>query len=94
MGKNYTKPYDDSYEDTPEDYLYLAMTFSQTLAQVLDNGVGILIELKGDAVKIHDAKRVIVFNDDDMIRVVDAGERTDLKHGDWIQMIRKDHISN
>ena len=94
MAKNYTKPYDDSYEDTPEDYLYLAMTFSQALNQVLDEGVDVLIDVKGDALKIHDAKKVVVFNDGEMIRVVPAGERTDLKHGDWIQMISKDNISN
>jgi hypothetical protein len=70
------------------------MTFSQALNQVLDNGVGIVIDVKGDALKIHNEKRVIVFNDGEMIRVVPTGEKTDLKHGDWIQMIRKDNISN
>lgn len=92
---NYTKPNDKNYEDQPEDYFYLAMTFSQTLAQVLGEGVGIVLDLKGEAIKIHpEAKRVIVFNDSDMIRVVDASERTDLNHGDWIQMINKSNISN
>ena len=94
MGKNYTKPYDDNYEDTPEDYLYLAMIFSQTLNEILDEGMGILIEVKGEALQIHEEKKVVVFNDGDMIRVVPAGERTDLKHGDWVQMIAKNNISN
>jgi len=95
MGKNYTKPYDKNYEDKPEDYFFLAMTFSQALGQILKEGQGILIDLKGEALKIHpEAKRVVVFNDGDMIRVVDTTERTDLKHGDWVQMINKDNIIN
>jgi len=95
MGKNYTKPYDENYEDTKEDYLFLTMAFSQALATLLKDGKGILIDLKGDALKIHpEAKRIVVFNDGEMIRVIKASERTDLKHGDWIQMISKDNISN
>jgi len=31
MGKNYTKPYDKNYEDTPEDYLWLVMVFGRAL---------------------------------------------------------------
>jgi len=92
---NYTKPHEENYEDTPEDYFYSAMTFSQALAEVLDEGQGVIIDLKGDAVKIHpDAKRVIVFSDGDMMRIINATERTDLKHGDWIQMIKKEDIEN
>ena len=94
MSKNYIKPYDDNYEDTPEDYLYLAMTFSQALNEVLDKGVGVVIEVRGDALNIHDAKKVVVFNDGEMIRVVAAGEKSDLQHGNWVQMIRKDNVSN
>jgi len=95
MGKNYTKPYDENYEDQPEDYFYLAMTFSQALGEILDDGTGILLDLKGEALHIHpEAKRIIVFNDGDMVRVVDASERDDLNHGDWIKMIKQDNISN
>ena len=71
------------------------MAFSQALATVLEDGKGIFIELKGDALKIYpDAKRVIVFNDGEMIRVVKANERTDVKHGNWVQMIDKNIILN
>jgi len=92
---NYTKPHDKDYEDTPEDYLYTSMVFARTLSRVLDDGVGILIDLKGDMLKLNpDAKRVVVFNDGDMIRIVNASERTDLEDGDWIKMISKDNISN
>ena len=95
IGKNYTKPHDENYEDTPEDYLWLVMAFGRALSEVFKTGQGILVDMKGDALKIRpDAKRVVVFNDGKMIRVIEAGDRTDLKNGDWMQMINKDNISN
>ena len=95
MGKNYTKPHNKDYEDKPEDYLFLTMAFSQALATVLKDGKGILIELKGDALKIHpEAKRVIVFNDGDMMRIIDATERKDLRDGDFIKMIKPENLEN
>lgn len=95
MGKNYTKPHDENYEDSLEDYFYLAMTFSQALGEILDDGQGILIDLKGDALKIHpESKRIVIFNDGDMVRVIDASERTDLNHGDRIMMIKPENIEN
>ena len=95
MGKNYTKPYDKDYEDQPEDYLFLVMAFGRALSAMLDDGHGILIDLKGDAIKLHpEAKRVVVFNDGKMIRVVNASERTDLEDGDRIMMIIGENIQN
>ena len=71
------------------------MAFSQVLGEILGDGYGVLIDLKGDVLKIHpEAKRVIVFNDGDMIRIINATERDDLNHGDIIQMINKDNIIN
>jgi len=92
---NYTKPYDKDYEDQPEDYLFLVMAFGRALSAMLDDGHGILIDLKGDAIKLHpEAKRVVVFNDGKMIRVVNASERTDLEDGDRIMMISGENIQN
>jgi len=92
---NYTKPYDKDYEDQPEDYLFLVMAFGRALSAMLDDGQGILIDLKGDALKLHpEAKRVVVFNDGQMIRVINASERTDLKDGDRIMMITGENIQN
>ena len=92
---NYTKPYDKDYEDTSEDYLFLVMAFGKALSTILDNGQGILINLKGDVLKLHpEAKRVIIFNDGNMIRVINATERSDFQDGDFIQMIDKNNIIN
>lgn len=90
MSKNYTKPHDENYEDTADDYLWLTMVFGRTLSALLVDGQGVLIDLKGDALKIRpEATRVVVFNDGKMIRVIDATERTDLEDGDRIMMIGK-----
>jgi len=92
---NYTKPYDEEYEDKPEDYLFLTMAFGRALRTMLDEGHGVLIDLKGDALKIHpEAKRVVIFNDGNMIRVIKANERTDLNDGDRVIMLDKGTISN
>jgi hypothetical protein len=95
MDKNYTKPYNKNYEDKPEDYLFLTMAFGRALSAMLDEGHGILIDMKGDALKIHpEAKRVVVFNDGKMMRVINASERTDLEDGDRIMMINEKNIDN
>ena len=91
---NYTRPYNKNYEDTPEDYLYLAMAFSQTLDCLLAEGQGVFIELSGDALKLKpETKKVIVFNDSRMIRVIKSDDEN-LKHGDRVIMIDKNIIGN
>ena len=90
---NYTKPYDKNYEDTPEDYLYLAMVFSQVLDTLLAEGQGVVIELKGDTLKLRPEKSVVVFNDKNMIRIIENTDEN-LKHGDRVIMINGDNIQN
>jgi len=95
MGKNYTKPYNENYEDTPEDYLFLVMTFGRVLSKFLAKGQGVLIDLKGDMLKLKpEVTRVVVFNDGKMMRVINASERTDLEDGDMIMMMDKGSIEN
>ena len=95
MAKNYTKPHDKDYEDKPEDYLFLTMAFSRVLTKFLAKGQGVLIDLKGDMVKIHpELTRVVIFNDGILMRVIDASERTDLEDGDMIQMFDEKSLSN
>ena len=95
MSKNYTKPHDENYEDTKEDYLYLTMAFSRALGRLISNEQGIFIKMKGDALKIHpEVKNVVVFNDGDMMRVIDATERKDLRDGDFIKMIKPENLEN
>lgn len=92
---NYTKPHDKDYEDTKEDYLFLTMVFGRVLTKFLAKGQGVLIDLKGNMLKLRsDVKRIVVFNDGKMMRVINADERTDLEDGDMIMMMDKGSIEN
>jgi len=92
---NYTRPHDKNYKDNPEDFFFLAMVFSQALDAILEDGHGVLIDIKGDALKVRpEAKRVVIFNDGNMMRVINAEERTDLEHGDRILMIDGNSLNN
>lgn len=92
---NYTKPHDEDYEDTKDDYLFLTMVFGRALTKFLAKGQGVLIDLKGDMLKLRsDVKRIVIFNDGELVRVINADERTDLEDGDMIQMIDKGNIEN
>jgi hypothetical protein len=95
LGKNYTKPNNDDYKDKPEDYLFLVMAFGRALSEMLPDGHGIFVELRGDALKINpDAKNVVIFNDGDMMRVVKYEEDgSGLKNGDRIIMIAKNTLN-
>ena len=87
---NYTKPDNEDYEDKPEDWLFCSLVFAGALGTVLkEMGDGIFVELKGDELDLHpDAKYVIVWNDGKHISIIDASERTDLKEGDRIKVIK------
>lgn len=87
---NYTKPEQPDHDDKPEDWLYMALTFSQALDCFLKEGEGVIVEPKGDALEIHpeiEAKKIIIFNDGKMIRAISALDQKDLKHGDLVNMI-------
>jgi hypothetical protein len=58
---NYTNPYDEEHEDSPQDWLNSALVFSQAIGTLLNENEGIVVELQGDAKNIGYDK-VIVFN--------------------------------
>ena len=92
---NYTKPNNENHKDDPNDWLFGSLTFSFALNHLIPQNHGIIIDLKGDALELHpSAKRVIVFNDGEMMSIMDADERTDLKDGDLVLMINEDNIIN
>lgn len=92
---NYTKPDKEEYEDRPEDWLFCALSFSSALSFTIPEGMGIIVDVKGDMADIQPStKRIIVYNSEKMIRIIDASERTDLKEGDWVHMIDSDTIVN
>ncbi len=90
---SYTNP--DREEDRNEDLLFSMLVFSRAMSLIFKPGEGLLVDLKGDMCDLHpNSTKVIVFHDGDMIKIMDASERTDLKEGDWIQMIDNDNLKN
>jgi hypothetical protein len=88
---NYTKPEYPDHEDKPEDWLYMALTFSQALDVFLKKDEGVVIEPIGDALEIHpeiEAKKIIIFNDGIMIRAISAIDNPSVKHGDKVYIIK------
>jgi hypothetical protein len=92
---NYTKPNDENYEDKPEDWLLTSLIFTRAISFLLPENHGIVVDLKGDAIKLYpDAKRVIVGHSDRQVYLEPADERTDLNEGDWVEIIRPENIQN
>jgi len=92
---NYTRPDDKNYEDKPEDWLFSALAFSAALGFVVPEGQGIIVDVKGDMIGIRpSAKRIIVYNNGQMMEILNASERTDLKEGSWVRVISKNNIIN
>lgn len=91
---NYTKPNNKNYEDKPEDWLYSALTFSQALNIVIPPNKGVCVELKGDALDIHEGvNKVIVHNNGEMMSIEDVTDNDNLQHGDWVEMKRIDDLT-
>jgi len=84
---NYTKPNNKNHQDTPQDWLYTALAFSQALNIVIPPTRGVVVELKGDTLDIHEnITKIIVHNDGKMMSIENISNDKDLKHGDWVEM--------
>lgn len=78
-------------EETFEDLFNSRLIFVRALSSLLIDGRGVFLELDDTNIK---PKKIIVHKSNNMINVLDASERTDLKNGDWIEMINEDNIIN
>jgi hypothetical protein len=77
----------ESYED-----LYVSrLIFVRALGALIQEERGVFLEINRPDLNLN---RIIVMNDDDVIRVFSANERTDLKNGDLVIMVDGDIISN
>jgi len=91
---NYTNPNRDS-DDTPEDWLYSVLAFSQALAVTIPEGQGVVVKLKGDALEINpDVKKIIVHHEGKMVSIENITEDDNLKHGDWVIMTKTENMVN
>jgi hypothetical protein len=87
---NYTRPKDESYEDSPEDLLAGLLVFSQALNVTIPQGEGVLIVAKGDAEAYFAPKGelLIIANMDGQIQVMALkdvlDDTTGFTEGMWI----------
>jgi hypothetical protein len=79
---NYTKPNDPDHIDNPTDWLYSSLVFSQALGILLQEGEGVVVELKGDATGEDMPKKVIVWHDGTMVSAYE--DEDDLPHGQMV----------
>jgi len=82
---NYTKPNEPNHEDSPQDWLNSSLLFARTLSLILEPGMGIVVDVKGDMNLGEGVEKVIVFNRDEQI-VIDAFDR-DVKEGTPMKVV-------
>jgi len=82
---NYTKPNEPNHEDSPQDWLNSSLLFARTLSLILEPGMGIVVDVKGDMDLGEGVKKVIVFNRDEQI-VVESFDR-DLEEGTPMKVV-------
>jgi hypothetical protein len=83
---NYTRPNDSDHEDNPKDWLNTSLIFTRALGLILEEGEGIVVDIKGDAEFPPDdeVKKVIVFKSDQMISIAPCEQ--DIEEGQWISL--------
>jgi hypothetical protein len=83
---NYTRPNDEDYQDSPQDWLSGSLIFARALSLILEEDEGIVVDLKGDAVFPTDpeVKKVIIYKDRDMIAMTPCTQ--DLEEGQWVSL--------
>lgn len=77
--------------ETYEDLYVSRLIFVRGLNALINKGEGVFLEINRKDLGVN---RVIIMNDEDVIRIFSADERTDLKNGDRIVMVDGDVISN
>ena len=87
---NYTRPNDEGYKDSPEDWLNSALIFSRALSLLLNEDEGVVVSIKGDAKNPINpgSDRVVVFYKDRMIHIDDIQD-PNLKEGDFIKIVEE-----
>lgn len=77
--------------ETYDELLISRLIFIRALDALIPEGNGIFLVFKDGELPF---KRLIVHNTNNAINVLNAEERTDLKHGDWVKLIDEDSIKN
>jgi hypothetical protein len=83
---NYTRPNDPDHEDSSQDWLNSSLIFARALGLLLEEGEGVVVDLKGDMSFPGDldVAKVIVYSKDSQIRVLECDE--DLEEGQFVMV--------
>jgi hypothetical protein len=78
--RNYTRPNSPDHVDTPQDWLNGSLIFGAACHLLLDERVGVVVDIKGDMVNpVGDSEKVIVIREGGMIHIDNFAE--DLPEG-------------
>ena len=78
-------------KETYEDLYISRLIFVRGLNALIKDGEGIFLEIDRSDLGLN---RVIIANDNEVVRIFTAEERTDLKNGDRVIMVDGDILSN
>lgn len=77
--------------ETYEELYVSRLIFVRALGALIQEGQGVFLEINRPDLNLN---RIIVMNDEKVIRVFNAEERTDLKNGDLIIMVDGNTLMN
>jgi len=67
---SYTQTNNPEHNDKPNEWLNTALIFTMALGNLIQDRIGIIIDIKGDAYNpVGDSNKVIVFRRDNMIHI-------------------------
>jgi len=81
---NYTNPEQAGEGQNPQDLINASLIFARALGLILNEGEGIVVDVKGDINLGDDVKKVIVFEYKDQIHIYKCEE--DLEEGTAVNM--------
>ena len=83
---NYTQPNDNDHQDSPKDWLNSALLFSRTLGFLMDENIGIVIDVVGDVEFDFNTKKVIVYSSGDQMNIIGCDE--DYPEGTRLEIVK------
>ena len=89
---NYTKPNDPDHIDSPEDWLNSALIFSRVISLILDDKIGVVIDLKGEMFNpIGESNKLIVYCKGGLVHVDEVME--DFDEGTFLEIKEREDDS-
>lgn len=81
--ENYTNPEQSGQEQNPKEFLNALLLFANALGLILQEGQGIVIDVKGD-VDLPNMKKVIVYKNQERVHITECKE--DIPEGSIVEL--------